>query len=73
MNDVLQDIPSDDCRYAAAHSGVTSLGVLQSGTSEDENEEEVEEEMFMTPPETLPGYGFTVIKLFDSNCHLLAK
>jgi len=29
-------------------------------------EEDVEEEMFMTPPETLSGYGFTAVKLFDT-------
>lgn len=49
----MQDIPVDDRRYAAAHSDVTRLGVLQSDTSEDE--EEVEEDMFVTPPETLSG------------------
>ena len=49
----MQDIPVDDRRYAVAHSDVTRFGVLQSDMSEDE--EEVEEDMFVTPPETLSG------------------
>lgn len=65
MNDVLQDIPGDDRRYATAHKDVTSFGGLQSDTSEEG--EEVEEEMFMTPPESLSGYGLAnIIKLFDT-------
>lgn len=65
MNDVLQDTPGDDRRYATAHEDVTSFGGLQSDTSEEG--EEVEEEMFMTPPESLSGYGLTnIIKLFET-------
>ena len=66
MNDVLQDIPGDDRRYATAQKDVTSFGGLQSDTAEER--EEVEEEMFMTPPESLSGYGLTniIIKLFET-------
>ena len=31
-----------------------------------EDEEEVEEDMFVTPPETLSGQGFTEVKLCDT-------
>ena len=52
---LLQDIPVDGRGYGArARSDVSGLGALESGT-EDQVEEE-EEEMFMTPPETLAKY-----------------
>ena len=52
---LLQDIPVDGRGYGArARSDVSGLGALESGT-EDQVEEE-EEEMFMTPPETLTKY-----------------
>ena len=52
----LQDIPVEDRRYgASSDSNVKSLGVLESDTKDQDEEME---EMFMTPPETLSGYGF---------------
>lgn len=52
---LLQDIPVDGRGYGTrARSDVSGLGVLESGT-EDQVEEE-EEEMFMTPPDTLTKY-----------------
>ena len=51
----MQDTPVDGRGYSArARSDVSGLGVLESGT-EDQVEEE-EEEMFITPPETLTKY-----------------
>lgn len=53
-----QDIPVEEWRYGTrTHSNVTSLGVLEVST---EVQHEEQEEMFMTPPETLSRYGFTL-------------
>ena len=59
-----QDIPVEGQRYGArSHSDVKSLGVLEADT-EDQVEEDEEEELFMTPPETLRGYGCSPVKFF---------
>ena len=63
---LLQDIPVVGRGYGArARSDVSRLGVLESGT-EDQVEEE-EEEMFMTPPETLTKYVWISNMLYRPN------
>ena len=53
----MQDIPVDGLGYGArARSDVSGLGILESGTEDQVGEEEEEEEMFMTPPETFTKY-----------------